>query len=201
MPNWDEDSPRSRANFAKILKTIDLAAERRDVPTTEAAKRWHEIIMSGLTVPDSRFVASFRGEPGLEYVQVRVGPRLGLDSRRVAAELAEFEKNIQALIALLDAMLPVGRQPDKDQLAAIIDVCAWAHSEWVRIHPFANGNGRTARIWADSIVVRYGLPPFVRFRPRPGIGYVEASMKAMQGDWKPTAIVFRQLLDDFTKHN
>jgi hypothetical protein len=124
-----------------------------------------------------------------------------MDSRSVATELAEFEKNIQALIALLDAMLPIGRQPNKDQLAAIIDVCAWAHSEWIRIHPFANGNGRTARVWADSIVVRYGLPPFVRFRPRPGVGYVEASMKAMQGDWKPNAVVFRQLLDDFTKHN
>jgi hypothetical protein len=27
-------------------------------------------------------------------------------------------------------------------LAAIL------HGEWVRIHPFANGNGRTARLWA-----------------------------------------------------
>lgn len=114
MPNWDEDTPRSRANFAKILKTIELAAKQREIPTTEAAKHWHEIIMSGLTVPDSRFVASFRGEPGLESVQVRVGPRLGLDSRRVVGELAEFEKSIQAIVAQLDAMLPMGRQPNKD---------------------------------------------------------------------------------------
>ena len=125
------------------------------------------------------------------------GRRLGLDSRLVAAELMEFEKNIQALVSHLDAMLPAGCQLDKDELAAIIDVCAWAHSEWIRIHPLANGNGRTARVWANSLAVRYGLPPFVCFRPRPGVGYVQASIEAMRGDWEPTAIVFRKLLDGF----
>lgn len=70
-------------------------------------------------------------------------------------------------------------------------------AEWVRIHPFANGNGRTARLWANFLAMRYGVPPFVRLRPRPGAGYGEAGAKAMQGDWKPTAAVFRRLLDDF----
>jgi hypothetical protein len=27
--------------------------------------------------------------------------------------------------------------------------------------------------------------------------HAQAGIKAMQGDWKPTAIVFRRLLDDF----
>ncbi len=62
---------------------------------------------------------------------------------------------------------------------------------------FANGNGRTARLWANFIAVRYGLPPFVRLRPRPDEGYSEAGIKAMQGDWEPTAIVFRRLLNRF----
>jgi len=82
-----------------------------------------------------------------------------------------------------------------DQLAAIIDLCAWAHAEWIRIHPFANGNGRTARRWANSLAMRYGLPPFVRLRPRPDPGYGAAGVKAMQGNWEPTVTVFRRLLD------
>jgi hypothetical protein len=86
---------------------------------------------------------------------------------------------------------------DADQLAAVIDLCAWVHAEWVRIHPFANGNGRTARLWANSLAVRYGLPPFIRLRPRPNAGYGDAGAKSMQGDWKPTAVVFRRLLSDF----
>jgi fido (protein-threonine AMPylation protein) len=157
--------------------------------------------MAGLNVPDARFVGSFRGEPGLEYIQIRIGSWVGVDSRRVAHELAQFEQKIQTLVSSLDEMLPPGRWPDDDQVAAIVDVCAWAHSEWVRIHPHANGNGRTARVWANSLAVRYGLPAFVRFRPRPGFGYVEASLDAMRGDWRPTAIVFRKFLGDFLKRD
>jgi len=67
----------------------------------------------------------------------------------------------------------------------------------VRIHPFANGHGRTARLWANCLAMRYGLPPFIRLRPRPNSGYAAAGAKAMQGDWKQTAAVFRKLLDDF----
>ncbi len=201
MPNWDEDSPRLRTNFAQILKVIYHAAERRETPTLETSKRWHQIIMSGLSVPDPRLVGSFRGEPGLEHLQARVGPRLAVSSESVAEELTEFEKKTQKLVSYLDAMVPLGEKPTRDQLSAILDISAWIHSEWIRIHPFANGNGRIARIWANSIAMRYGLPHFLSFRPRPGIGYVEASMKAMQGDWKPTAIAFRQMLDDFLKHH
>lgn len=94
-------------------------------------------------------------------------------------------------------MLPAGEEPDADQLAAIVDLCAWVHAEWIRIHPFANGNGRTARLWANCIAMRYGLPPFIRLRLRPNYGYAEAGAKAMQGEWKPTAVVFRRLLDAF----
>jgi hypothetical protein len=45
--------------------------------------------------------------------------------------------------------------------------------------------------------VRYGLPPFIRLRPRPDEGYEDAGAKAMQGDWQPTAAVFRRLLVRF----
>jgi fido (protein-threonine AMPylation protein) len=48
------------------------------------------------------------------------------------------------LTAELDALLPIGQELDADQLAAVIDLCAWVHAEWVRIHPFANGNKRTS---------------------------------------------------------
>ena len=58
---------------------------------------------------------------------------------------------------------------------------------------FLNGNGRTARLWANCIAMRYGLPPFVRLRPRPDDAYGHASEEAMQGRWQATAPVFRQM--------
>ncbi len=155
------------------------------------------LAMKSLDVPDARFVGAFRGESGLERVQVRVGSNFGVDSANVAAELTRFEAKLQTLVAELDTLLPIGQEPNVDQLAAIIDLCAWVHAEWVRIHPFANGNGRAARLWANSLAMRYGVPPFVRLRPRPDAGYGQAGTKAMQGDWNPTAAVFRRLLDDF----
>jgi Fic family protein len=186
-----------RKNLAHVLQEIVQAAERRETPTLQAARRWHTLVMDGLDVPDSRFVGAFRGEPGLENVQVRVGSNWGVESANVVEELTRFEAKLQTLADELDALLPVGQEPDVDQLAAIVDLCAWAHAEWVRIHPFVNGNGRTARLWANSLAMRYGLPPFIRLRPRPNASYADAGVKAMLGDWKPTAIVFRRLLDGF----
>jgi hypothetical protein len=153
--------------------------------------------MDGLGVPGPRFVGAFRGEPGLETVQVKVGAHYGVNSADVAGALRVFEAKLQALVAELDMLLPVGVEPDADEHAAVLDLCAWAHSEWVRIHPFGNGNGRTARLWANSLAMRYGLPPFIRLRPRPDAGYGEAGYAAMRGDWRPTAVAFRRLLNKF----
>ncbi len=197
MPDWDKDSPQVRSNLRLVLREIARAAQERDTPTVEQARRWQVLAMEGLDVPDPRFVGAFRGAPGLETVQVRVGSNYGVSSADVAPALCLFEAKLQALVAELDTLLPVGVEPDADEQAAILDLCAWAHAEWVRIHPFGNGNGRTARLWANSLAMRYGLPPFIRLRPRPDAGYGEAGSKAMQGDWKPTAIAFRRLLDKF----
>lgn len=197
MPNWDEDSPQLKANITQILEEIAAAANQRKKTTVEAARRWQSLAMRGLDVPDVRFIGAFRGESGLEHVNVRVGANYGVDPADVAESLKQFEAKLQTLVAELDALLPPGQEPNADQLAAIIDLCAWAHSEWVRIHPFANGNGRTARLWANSLALRYGLPPFIRLRPRPNASYGQAGAKAMEGDWKPTAAVFHQLLEEF----
>jgi hypothetical protein len=197
VPDWDKDSPQIRTNLRLVLREIARTAQERDTPTVKQARRWQVLAMEGLDVPDPRFVGAFRGEPGLETVQVRVGTNYGVNSAYVAEALRVFETKLQALVAELDTLLPVGVEPDADEQAAILDLCAWAHAEWVRIHPFGNGNGRTARLWANNLAMRYGLPPFIRLRPRPDAGYGEASSAAMQGDWKPTAVAFRRLLNNF----
>jgi Fic/DOC family protein len=197
VPEWDRDSPQLRENLGQVLKEVVLRAERREIPTVEAARHWQSGMMEGLNVPDQRYLGAFRGDSGLERKQVKVGANFGVDSAEVSEELARFETKLQALVAELDALLPKGQRLNTDQLAAVIDLCAWVHAEWIRIHPFANGNGRTARLWVNSLAVRYGLPPFIRLRPRPNASYGDAGAKSTQGDWKPTAVVFRRLLSDF----
>lgn len=197
MPDWDEDSPELRRNLTRVLQVIVEQTAARQVPTVEFARGWQSLFMNGLRTNNPVYIGNFRGERGLEQTRVKVAAFYGVPPAKVAEALRRFESKLQAIISELDRLLPAGAEPDSDQLAAVVDVCAWAHAEWIRIHPFANGNGRTARLWANFIAMRYGLPPFVRLRPRPDEGYGTAGAKAMQGDWKPTAAVFRKLLDNF----
>jgi Fic/DOC family len=193
MANWDEDSPQLRKNLAGVLASARDDAAKRAKPTLEMAKAWHRNTLRNLTVPDPRYVGEFTGEKGLESAGVRVGPHPGVEPGNVAGALGAFEKTLQAAIQALDGLVAPGQDLDKDQLVAVIELCAWVHAEWVRIHSFANRNGRTARLWANFVAMRYGLPPFVRLRPRPDGLYGLAAEYAMQGDWHLTAFVLKQM--------
>jgi Fic family protein len=153
--------------------------------------------MAQLVLPRPEYAGAFRGQPGLEGVEVGVGPHRGVASASVVLELAEFEVRLQRAVAALDERIAAGAEPTQQEIDAVIALMAWAHAEWIRIHPFANGNGRTARIWANSIAMRYGLPPFVRLRPRPDVGYGAAGEAAMRGIWNDTTAVLRKLFERF----
>ena len=200
MPDWDADSPELRQNLARLLEEIAARADLREKPTIELAREWQRRFMHGLAA-ELRYVGAFRGEPGLEKTGVKIGRYRGTPAAKVAEELKRFEKILQVAVAQLDRILPAGKELNPDEYGAVIDLCAWAHAEWVRIHPFANGNGRTARLWASFLAMRYGLPPFVRLRPRPDDGYEEAGAKALQGEWEPTALVFRRMLKRFLEES
>ena len=197
LPDWDADSPELIRNIVQLLESIERDALQRNPSTVEAARRWQSEIMQGLEADDPKYVGAFRGEAGLEDVQVHVDWIFGVAAHDVADALSVFEQRLQLVVSRLDSLIAPGTEPDIDQANVIIDLCAWAHAEWVRIHPFANGNGRTARLWANSLALRYGLPPFLNVRPRPGSEYEIACAKAMQGDWESTVDVFHQLLKDF----
>jgi hypothetical protein len=161
-------------------------------------------MMQGLDVPNPDWVGVYRGAPGLETIEVHVEDLWGTPANEVADAVSRFEIILQQVFADLDVELPRSLidQPQFThsdiQLFKVIELCAWAHAEWVRIHPFANGNGRTARIWANYIAVRYGLPAFVRIRPRPDPQpYGAVGRLATQGDWHPTVALFQRMLREY----
>jgi len=197
MPDWDEESDTLSGNLRKAYYLSRKAAQDRVLPSLELVREWHITTMDRLDVPGDQYVGNFRGEDGLECCEVQIGDHQGTPSPLISQELDEFEQTLQKSVSALDDLIPQGYVPTSgDQLNAVIELCAWIHAEWVRIHPFANGNGRTARIWTGFIAMRYGVPPFVRLRPRPDGGYGEACSKAMQGNWAPTAQVFRRMYLD-----
>lgn len=213
--NWGEDSPADEvliaANIRVVLSDLAAAAPRRDTPTLAMAQHWHRAIYKGTaSAPQASYVGAFRGssDPGLFDYQVHLVNRAGriLSSgtppQDVASELAEFERAMSAAAARLDAVISAGARPaDSSQLLAAIELAALAHGEWVRIHPFANGDGRVARTWANWVALRYGLPPFVRIKPRPdGLLYGQAAHMSMGAppalapDHQLTVQVFLDLL-------
>ena len=196
MPDWDEDSPRLRRNLRAALASAAAGARRRDSIDLDVLRAWHRRTMTGLAVPNSAWVGRFRGEPGLQGVEVRIGKHRGLPAARVLAELDRFAIELQRRVDELDASSPTADELTASGLQTVLELTAWAHSQWVRIHPFANGNGRTARILANALFMRYGLPPAIALRPRPMADYVHAARQAMQGHWQAMVPVLSAMLTE-----
>jgi Fic family protein len=204
VPGWDDDSPALDANLAEVQRLATEHALARRRLTLATVKAWHRAMMQGLEVkeaaelgvPPDDLVGQFRGPPKLPGIGAKIGAHRGTPSKDVAVETRRFIEIAQALLTALDKRLPRD-QPDAldiDGLRAVAEAAAWAHCEWVRIHPFANGNGRTSRLIGNAILVRYGLPPVFRLRPRPDGAYADAAAAAMRRDHLPmTAYVINEL--------
>ena len=68
---------QAEANLTEILTDIHARSQLRLLPTVEATKQWHRLLLRGLAVPEQRFVAAFRGEDGLRNIGVRVAGYMG----------------------------------------------------------------------------------------------------------------------------
>ena len=216
-PGWSDDDPADAAKIAANAKAITAKliadASLRLAPDLDEARRWHDDLYYACSVPSADYVAHFRGDanyPDLVDYEVGVGPiladgypeRMGVPAALVAAELSSFITKMRDAVAKLDAVIPVGQAPQNPaELRAVLTLAALAHGEWVRLHPFANGNGRTARLWANSIALRYGLRPFLSIKPRPGsIDYGRAARESMgrpptfTGNHGPTVALFASMI-------
>lgn len=178
---WNDDpngyEPQILANVTGVLHEIDAQAGQRADPTLAMAQDWHRRLYDQVPLP-------------------AVGGFLGVSSALVPQALTGFEGQVQQAVQQLGAQIAPGSLPaDSNELGSVLVLCASLHGEWVRIHPFANGNGRTARMWANWAALRYGLPAFVSVKPRPpGNPYAAAGMSSMAGDHDPLVAVFYQML-------
>lgn len=75
----------------------------------------------------------------------------------------------------------INKNPEKHN---IIELAAIAHHELVRIHPFVDGNGRTARLLTNLILMKNGFPPIIIFN-KERKKYFECLEKAHFGELKP----------------
>ena len=80
-----------------------------------------------------------------------------------------------------------------------IDCLTFAHYEFIHIHPFNNGNGRTGRILMNIIALKFGYKPLELYH-REGDSrkaYIDAMKLADKGDFEPLATLIRKELTAF----
>ena len=216
-PTWNTDDPQDAArrvgNAAALARALSADANLREQPTVALACSWHVRLYAGCVVPSQQYLGAFRGDadrPDLVDYELGVGPlqpdgypeNVGVWSRDVSAAVGVLVADVASAVTVLDARFPVGTRPQTvEHLHGLVQVLAAVHGEWVRIHPFANGNGRTARVWAAWLAVRYGLPVFVSLQPRPAdTAYARAGRASMGrppdflGDHSEATNVFLHLL-------
>jgi Fic family protein len=204
---WEEDpsdAPRIAANTARVLSGIARDANRREPPTAALAQNWHRDLYEGIARPCDYYAGEVRDSdddfPDLIGYEVQVGVATGMPSAQVPQALRRFELAAQTAASRLDGIIAVGADPSRmapAELHAVLTYCAALHGTWVRIHPFANGNGRTARLWANWAALRYGLPPFVTIKPRGRQPYGAAAAASMAGNDQVMVAALGQMLRDY----
>ena len=142
---------------------LDWVQQQTTRPVTGISERdvlsIHDTILKGI---DDAHAGYYRSVP------VRIaGSRVILPNARKVPELME------ALIQWLHK--PANVHP--------IEHAAEAHYRLVTIHPFIDGNGRTARLLMNMMMLIYGYPPVI-IRKRDRLTYINALEKAQLGGSK-----------------
>jgi CRISPR-associated endonuclease/helicase Cas3 len=76
----------------------------------------------------------------------------------------------------------------------LLETLAFAEGRLLSIHPFADFNGRVARVWLREILRRLDLPP-VQLAPSEEaarIEYLRALRAADRNDWRPLMSIWRR---------
>lgn len=134
-----KDSAEAR-NLASALDYFEILARASEPLTCIDIRQLHSLILKGI---DDDNAGRFR-TTDVEISGSQFKPP-GHES--VAAQMTE----------LCDWLQGVTGDAPRGELDAIL-LAAAAHTWFVRIHPFVDGNGRTARILMNLLLMRHGYP-------------------------------------------
>lgn len=81
------------------------------------------------------------------------GPNRSAAASEVPERLTEHFSMVARLLDDLDK-----HRAHSDFVEEVIQVAAYVHADFIRIHPFRDGNGRVSRLVMNLILRKYGLP-------------------------------------------
>lgn len=194
-----EDLRRQQGNQRAVNESVVRHAAAGLRLTRHDVARWHKALLQGLSyVPDACYLGAYRGSSHAWLIRYDVafggGRHRGTPASDVSTQIDVFFKVLNDRVRALTAEIPLTSSKSVEAVRRVADLAAWVHGEWIRIHPFANGNGRSARTLANWILVRFRLLPVVGYRPRPGPPYAQASEASIAGDHTPLSRLIVELL-------
>lgn len=204
---WDPDLPANQSSIqtnynALSVKVVDagLAGDR---PTDEAVRAWHKQSVRGVRLAEPAIAGGYRGEgpPTGQLATYLNGVNNvpGAPAAEVGVFVARFFAELDARLDDLDARRAAGATLT-DLYADVVRTAAWVHGQWVRIHPFADHNGSTARLLTINVGLLYGVHFKLPGKPRtdmPSHGlvldYNLAAASQMQGNDQNMVLVLDRL--------
>jgi fido (protein-threonine AMPylation protein) len=166
---------RIEENFRPVVKeAIQLGRTRPEISDSQI-RDWHRRCFEGVALGHSAVAGHYRGSPAsdrLRVYEVQIGSRhQGRPARFVAQEVRGLVDDLRQRVAILDAAISAGSPPTAASSSEeeVVKLAAWAHGQWIRIHPFVDCNGSTGRLWITYLAARYRTALVVQAKPRPNL--------------------------------
>ena len=195
-PAWsndlDEHNALAGADSTRELIATLVVRFRSAMPNESIVRDFHRQLFRS-TVPLAYYAGNFRQQdfrrPCLAQ-NVRVGSVLGKPFQEVLSSIDSLFAQIT--VALRSFEKSWNDLSVSDRAARFATLVGIAVGEFIRIHPFLNGNGRTSRFIWEGLFYRLGLPPQYAVIRRPGAPYDQVMGQAMLGNFGPIIAVVLQ---------
>lgn len=204
---WDPDLPANQTNIQSNFNRLQIEVVnigRAGIRPTDAMVRdWHRSSLRGVGLSQPEVAGGYRGEGpvGTPLSVCLNGVRgvPGANPAAVANLVTRFFTELHRRLDDLDTRRKAG-ETVVQLYPEVVETAAWAHGEWVRIHPFADHNGSTARLMTITIGLLYGVHFKLPGKPRsamptPGLhlDYNHAAGDQMLGNDNNMVVVMNQL--------
>jgi hypothetical protein len=183
---WDVTLARLAAEILITLRrgTLDILSVSCD------SRPVHFKLFESLTPRDcSYFAGHYRGENYrcLRFYNVRIptDPRVGWPCDGLPLVMGRIADSVLRSIKSLDEghKAPESQLPPEQKLIFVVACACRLFELFLRIHPYANGNGHAARFLVWSILGRYGYwPRRWPLHPRPEEPYVDLIERYRNGE-------------------
>lgn len=135
----------------------------------------HLTLFRGLTPAGmTYFAGNYRGSPYpvLDAYNVQIGGQPGTFAPYVAQDMAIFSNMMATALQDVSHHLAMSHLPEDEQVLYATTFATWALVTFLRIHPYANGNGHISRFIVWAFMGSFDIwPKSWPFESRPGHPY------------------------------